>query len=374
MDAEPGSPGDTPRDQEETATEAGTDSIHAHARNSSVSPDTAHRSSPTAQPNLTTEDRIEEGVVIRSPGSWYEVQVGSDIIRAQIRGKFRLNERLSTNPIAVGDRVTLRVHASQASDSQELALIIDIHDRTNKLARRAAGRRPGVEHVIVANVDFAWAVQSILLPKLNAGFIDRFIVMAEYHGIRSGLIFNKADLISDSIRDAVESYRDLYRSLGYTVLFTSTKTGEGIDELREVLTGQTTVLTGPSGVGKSSLINAIQPGLNVRTDEVSTKTKKGRHITSNASLYPLNDGGFLIDTPGLREFGIVDVAPEEVGHYFVEFRPFLDECHFPNCTHDHEPGCAVITAVESGQVDGERWLSYINILNSVRSGDGDVGR
>ncbi len=343
------------------------------SRSISDRPDPHSRQEVERGTNPESEERIVDGVVIRSPGSWYEVQVGLEIVRAQIRGKFRLNERLATNPIAVGDRVTLRIH-SQDSTQQQLALITKIHERKNRLVRRAAGRRPGLEHVIVANVDFAWAVQSILLPKLNPGFIDRFFVMAEYHDIKAGLIFNKVDLMSEAIRDAVESYRELYRSLGYTVLFTSTKSGHGIEELRELLSGQTTVLTGPSGVGKSSLINAIQPDLNVRTAEVSAKTRKGRHITSNATLYPLQSGGFLIDTPGLREFGIVDVKPEEVGHHFVEFRPYLNDCRFPNCTHDHEPDCAIIKNVEQGLIDEERWLSYINILASVKSGDGDVGR
>ena len=319
---------------------------------------------------------LETGVVIRSPGSWYEVQVGRDVYRAQIRGKFRLEERLATNPIAVGDRVTIRPETNPSESAPHgSALIVEIHERTNKLTRRAAGRRPGLEHVIVANVDFAWAVQSILLPKLNPGFIDRFIVMAEYHGIPAGLIFNKADLLTDPIREAVESYRELYQGLGYPVLMTSTKTGEGIGDLQSQLTRKTTVLTGPSGVGKSSLINAARPDLQVRTAEVSSRTRKGRHITSNATLYPLDAGGFLIDTPGLREFGIVDITPEELAHYFVEFRPFLGECRFPNCTHDHEPDCAVIRAVEQGgPIDEERWLSYLNILASVRHGDGDVGR
>ena len=307
------------------------------------------------------------GVVIRSTGSYYEVQVGGEIIRARIRGRFRLTRTGETNPIAVGDRVELTI-------SHDVATIESIEPRTNRLVRRAAGRRVGVEHVLVANVDFAWAVQSTFLPKLNPGFVDRFLVMAAREEIPAGILINKSDLITDKARDAIAFWKELYSGLGYPVLYTSTVTGEGIAELAALLADRTTVFSGASGVGKSSLINCLDPDLKIRTGSVSEKTKKGKHVTTNATLYTLSAGGRIIDTPGLREYGVIDIEPWELGHYFVEFAPFLQQCRFPTCTHDHEPDCAVVAAMEEGLISDVRWASYLNILASIQKGEADVGR
>jgi ribosome biogenesis GTPase / thiamine phosphate phosphatase len=315
-----------------------------------------------------TETRTYEGVVIRSTGSWYEVMSGSEVISATVRGKFRLQEQESTNPVAVGDRVTLRLNEDGTG------VIVAIHERKNRLSRRAAGRRVGMEHIMVANVDAAWIVQSIRMPKINPGLIDRFLVIAEYSDIPAGIIFNKLDLMKPQDQDAVGFLHEMYSQLGYPVLLMSALTREGTDVLRDALVHRVSVVTGPSGVGKSALLNVVEPDLLLKTNVVSEKTQKGRHTTTFVALYPLSSGGFVVDTPGIREFGIVDMAPEDLGHCFVEFRPHVSDCHFPNCTHDHEPGCAVKEAVERDEIKEERHASYLNILDSLRMGEKDVGR
>lgn len=323
---------------------------------------------PGPAPDSPDKPTFLEGTVIRATGSWYDVQAGDRVIPSKVRGRFRLEVTETTSPVVVGDRVTLRLN------DDGTGLITEIHPRKNELKRRAAGRRIGMVHVIAANIDAAWVIQSIRQPKINPGFIDRFLVMAGVHDIPAGIVFNKLDLMKPADRDAVFFLRDLYAGLGYPVLMTSVKTGEGLDALAKALKGRVSVVSGPSGVGKSSLLNAIEPGLNLRIGDVSQKTQKGRHTTTYAALYPLSFGGFVVDTPGLREFGLVDLDPSDLGHYFVEFRPYLPACHFPNCTHDHEPGCAVKEAVERDEITPERYESYLNILHSLRLGEKDVGR
>ncbi|ARA92471.1 ribosome small subunit-dependent GTPase A [Rhodothermaceae bacterium RA] len=323
---------------------------------------------PTSSETASASPTYLEGTVIRSTGSWYDVQTDRGVVPSRVRGKFRLEEQDVTNPVAVGDRVTIRL------EPDDSGLITEIHPRRNQLSRRAAGRRVGLEHVIAANIDMAWAVQSVRLPKINPGFIDRFIVMAEVNEITPGLVINKTDLLREKDRAEIDALHDLYAGLGYTVLRTSTVTGEGVEAFREALRDRTSVVAGPSGVGKSSLLNAVEPGLGLRTGEVSLKTRKGRHTTTYASLLPLSFGGFVVDTPGIREFGLIDLDPADLGHYFREFKPYLHDCHFPNCTHDHEPDCAVKAAVEEGHITEARYTSYLNILDSLHLGERDVGR
>lgn len=306
-----------------------------------------------------------EGLVTRSTGSWYTVRTddGEDV-QARIRGKFRLEalELDETNPLAVGDRVRLRI------EDDETGLVVAIAPRENQLSRRAAGHRARSEHVIVANVDRAWCVQATFQPKLNSGFVDRFFVAAEASHIPAGLIINKADLIEGNERaqEALGFWRDLYESLGYPVLFTSAETGTGVADFRQRLEGNVSVVSGPSGAGKSSLLNAVDPALDLRVGEVSEKTNKGKHTTTFATLFEVA-GGWVADTPGIREFGIWGMTPEELGGYFVEFLPFLDGCRFPDCTHDHEPGCAVQEAVDDEHITPERYGSYLQMLESVRA-------
>jgi len=326
-----------------------------------MSTDPFSASSPAAAVRL-------DGVVIRSTGSWYDVQVRDRVVPSKMRGRFRLEEQEVTNPVAVGDRVTIRLNPD------ETGLITTIHDRKNKLSRRAAGRRIGLEQILVANVDMVWIIQAARLPRPNPGFIDRVLVTAEAHDIEAGLIFNKKDLVRKKDRAYLDFLQHLYGDLGYPVLATSARTGEGVDLLREALKDRTSVVTGPSGVGKSTLLNATEPGLDLRTGAVSAKTRKGRHTTAHAALFPLSDGGFVVDTPGIREFGVLDLEPWELSHHFRDFRPYLEHCRFPTCTHDHEPGCAVKEAVLDDALTEARYYSYLNILHSIRMGEKDVGR
>ena len=313
-------------------------------------------------------DQFVGGVVLRSTGSWYDVQADERVVPSKVRGKFRLEEQEVTNPVAVGDHVTIRLNPD------DTGLITAIHERKNKLSRRAAGRRVGREQVIVANIDAVWIIQSIRLPKPNPGFIDRVLVTAEAHDIDAGVVFNKIDLMRPKDRAALDFLAALYTDLGYQVLLTSAMTGEGVEAFRAVLADQTNVVTGPSGVGKSTLLNAVEPGLDLRTGEVSAKTRKGRHTTTHAALFPLSDGGFVVDTPGIREFGVLDLEPWELSHHFPEFREPLEHCRFPTCTHDHEPGCAVKEAYLDDLITEERYYSYLNILHSIHLGEKDVGR
>ena len=284
------------------------------------------------------------------------VETDDGIVEASSRGRLRLSRTDTTNPVAIGDRVSVTLTGETS------AVIEEIHPRDNALCRRAAGRKKGMAQIIAANVDFAWIVASVVQPRINPGLIDRFLVMAEADKIPAGIIINKIDLANNE--SSIFEWHDLYEGIGYPVLLTSAITGEGISGLRQSLKERVTLFTGMSGVGKSSLLNKIDKTLNLPTGEVSAKTNKGRHITTFSTAYPFQ-GGYLIDTPGIREFGIVEVSAEELSHYFIEFRPFLDECRFPNCTHAHEPDCAVADALDAGEISGHRYASYLNILDSL---------
>lgn len=304
----------------------------------------------------------------RSTGSWYDVRVGARTVPCKVRGRFRLEESDETNPVVVGDRVSIR---ELPDDS---GVIEDVHERDTVLVRRAAGRRVGATQVIAANVDRAWVVQSVDFPRFNPGFVDRFLVMAEVHRIRAGIVVNKSDLLDRRTTGPVMDWVDLYRAIGYPVLLASAITGHGIAEFASELSGHVTVVAGPSGVGKSTLLNAVDPSLDLRTGGVSLKHRKGMHTTTHAVLLPVSGGGYVADTPGLREFGLVDLDPPHLSHYFREIEPFVNDCRYPGCTHDHEPGCRVAEAVSDGLVSEERYASYLGMLASLHLGDRDVGR
>ena len=305
-----------------------------------------------------------EGVVTRSTGSWYDVRVEDRTIPSRVRGKFRLTRQDVTNPVAVGDRVTLRINEEDGT-----GFITEIHERSNKLSRRAAGHRTGEEHVMVANVDRVWIMQSVDRPRFNPAFIDRLLVAASVNELPAGLIINKLDLMTPAEQPTVMDLHLRYDDLGYPVLLTSATENVGLDRVREVLQDQTSVITGPSGTGKSSLLNAIEPGLDVETGEVSDSTRKGTHTTTHAELHPLSFGGFVVDTPGIREFGVRDVHPKDLAHFFPDLAPYVNACKFHDCTHDHEPGCAIKDAVERGRIHPERYESYLHILESLQEAE-----
>ncbi len=308
------------------------------------------------------------GRVIRSTGSWYEVQTSDGVISCTIRGKFRLSETDVTNPVVVGDLVDIELN------DDKTGVIGTIRERRNKLTRRAAGRRAGREHVIVSNIDSAWMIQSVKLPKISPGFIDRFLVMAGIHKITPGLVINKIDLLDARLSKDVDHIQQIYTDLGIPVERVSATSGEGVSSLMDQMRDKTSVFVGPSGAGKSTLLNHIQPSLGLRTGEISESSRKGRHTTTRVEMYPLGGSGFVADTPGLREFGLVDLRPDELGYFFVEFERYRTECRFPNCTHDHEPGCEVKLAVDSGGISEERYRSYRNILSALDLGEKNVGR
>ena len=341
--------------------------VNAPSTTSSSAPPAGPVPTGDAEQSTESDEEHRTGTVVSSTGSWYEVQTAGGLVSSKASGKLRLRDEDVTNPLAVGDRVTLRI-----SPEDGTGYITAIHERENALTRRAAGRRAGQRHVIVANVDAAWAVQAVRRPRLNPGFLDRFLVMAAVCDIPAGIIFNKTDLTRPEDEERVASLRALYEDLGYLVLMTSATEGEGVAAVKDALEGRLSVLSGPSGAGKSTLLNAIEPGLGLRTGAVSDKTNKGRHTTTHAALYPLTDladGSFVADTPGIREFGILDLEPDELCHFFVEFFDYLDGCKFIDCTHDHEPGCAIKEAVEAGEIDERRYESYLNILQSLREGE-----
>lgn len=315
----------------------------------------------SAPSSCDSDESPVEGTVTRSTGSWYDVRVGNRVIPSRVRGKFRLTRSDVTNPVAVGDRVTLRIN-----DEDGTGFITDIHERSNKLSRRAAGHRPGEEHVMVANVDRIWVMQSVKRPRFNPAFIDRLLVAAAVNEIPAGLIINKMDLMGPEEQPAVMDLHLRYDNLGHPVLATSAVAGTGMEQVREALQDQTSVITGPSGTGKSSLLNAIEPGLDVETGEVSESTRKGTHTTTHAELHPLSCGGYVVDTPGIREFGLRDVHPKDLAHFFPDLAPYVNACKFSDCTHDHEPGCAIKKAVEYGRVHPDRYESYLHILESLQ--------
>lgn len=306
-----------------------------------------------------SQSTLREGIIIESTGSWAQVLSDGEIISSRLVGKQRLQEDETTHPIAVGDRVSIALQEDQTGTIQE------IHERKNSIPRLSTHTRKQAQ-VLVANLDMAWVVQAVKDPRPKPGFIDRFLVTCEAYGVPAGIILNKKDLMGRKEASTARWLESLYTSLGYPVLVCSAETGEGLDELTAALKGKISALIGPSGTGKSSLLNRIDPGLDRRTSEISSYTGKGRHTTTFAQLVPLSFGGMIADTPGIKEFGLVDIEPWELSLFFPEMVDPRQECKFNTCTHEHEPGCGVMKAFEEGKIDAERYHSYLMILESLR--------
>lgn len=302
---------------------------------------------------------MQKGRVIQSTGSWYKVDTGGEIIQSRLPGRFRLEEKQVTNPIAVGDWVEISMNDDGTGTIEE------IKERENYITRQATHGRRG-EHILVANLDQAYVVQSIKKPKLKEGFIDRFLVTCEAYEVKPGIIINKMDLAKKQDAEYAEDLKFLYEDLGYELLTTSIEDEASLELLKNVLSDQTSVFIGPSGVGKTSLLNAIDPSYSEKVGEISDYSNKGKHTTTFAKLIELSNGGFLADTPGIREFGLFNIEPWELSLYFPEMLEPRQECKFNTCTHLHEPGCGVIAAFERAEIDPGRYNSYINMLESLQ--------
>lgn len=299
-----------------------------------------------------------DGIVVKSTGSWYEVMKPSgEIINCRLKGKFRLQGLKHTNPVTVGDKINYEMEPNS-----ENGVIFSIEPRKNYIIRKSSNLSKQT-HIIASNIDQAILMVTIAFPNTSLGFIDRFLVTAEAYHIPTTIIFNKVDLCTNGLEDVLQETIDLYhKKVGYAYLKTSVNDKIGLDEVKELLQNKTTLVAGHSGVGKSSLLNAIEPNLNLRTGIISKTSFNGQHTTTFAQMHPLSFGGFIIDTPGIREFGVVDLNNAELSHYFKEMKPFIGKCKFNNCQHIHEPQCAVLEALEAGQIPAERYQSYLSIM------------
>ena len=297
------------------------------------------------------------GLVIKNTGSWYVVKTDDGVeINCKIKGNFRLKGIRTTNPIAVGDLVTILPNADGT------AFITAIDTRKNYIIRRSSNLSKEA-HIIAANVDQALLIVTLAHPITSTTFVDRFLATAEAYRIPAVIVVNKIDLLSEEEdKEYLEAWSYLYKSIGYKVLEVSAETGEGIDKLNALLDGKITLLSGNSGVGKSTFINRIMPDLNLRTAEISTTHDTGMHTTTFSEMFPLPHGGYLIDTPGVKGFGTIDFDRHEVAHFFPEIFEIAQDCRFGNCTHTHEPGCAVLNALEESRIAQSRYNSYLSIL------------
>ena len=282
-----------------------------------------------------------------------------NLFPAVLRGKVRLAAGSSTNPVAVGDQV--RFEYEKEPDEMHPAVITEILDRKNHLIRKSTNLSRQ-SHVIAANLDRAFLVVTLYFPEVKLPFLDRQLVTCGVFGIPATIVLNKVDLYRDEAPEQIEAFKSIYTDAGYRVVETSARTGEGIDALRELCKDQVVLFSGESGVGKSSIIKAIDPGLNPKTGEISLAHLQGKHTTSLYEMYPISSGGYVIDTPGLRGFGLYGLEKDEISKYFPEMLRVADECRFVPCTHTHEPGCAVKEAVEQGLISPERYNSYLGML------------
>lgn len=299
-----------------------------------------------------------KGRVIQSTGSWYLVDTEEGIIESRLPGRFRLSEKEVTNPVSVGDWVDL-VRNEDGSGNIER-----IHERENYITRQATHGKRG-EQILVANLDQACVIQSIKKPRLKEGFIDRFLVTCEAYEVKPVIILNKMDLAGSGGLEYAQELKELYTGLGYPFMTCSIQDKESLEQLKQLLKDQTSAFIGPSGVGKTSLINAIDPHFNLKVGEVSDFSNKGKHTTTFARLIPLSFGGFIADTPGIREFGLVNIEPWELSLFFPEMLEPRTYCQFSNCTHEHEPKCGVAEAYERGEIAPSRYESYLNMLDSL---------
>ncbi len=300
---------------------------------------------------MTPLAKTLDGLVIRAQSGFLVVRTDDGDYTCRLRGRLKKGEQ-EGDRVAVGDRVTITPHKDGSG------VIENVHERTAELARVRTGLKREYRQILLANPDQIVIVFACAQPEPSLRMLDRFLVIAEKQQVEALIVANKVDLVS---RATARAAFGLYANLGYPLVFTSARTGEGLDELASALKGKLSALTGPSGVGKSSLLNAIQPNLGLQVREVSDATSKGRHTTRVRQLFPLDLGGYVADTPGIRSLALWDTEPEELDAYFVEMRELVADCQFSDCTHTHEPGCAVLAAVEAGRVAPQRYQSYLRL-------------
>jgi ribosome biogenesis GTPase len=303
---------------------------------------------------------IFTGKVIKSTGSWYSVMYDKGgNVNCRLKGIFRTKGIVATNPISVGDVVDFTLE-----DNNDTGIIINIHPRKNYLIRKATNLSK-VTHIIAANIDQVVIIVSLIKPRTSTGFIDRILTTAEAYHIPAVIIFNKLDLYNDSANSKLELLKNTYENAGYGCLVTSVPEKIRLKEFQAIIQGKTSLLSGHSGVGKSALINSVDSSLNLKTGEISEYHNKGTHTTTFANMFPLKFGGFVIDTPGIKEFGLVEFDRVELGQRFPEIRNLMHKCKFNNCLHVNEPGCAVIEAVKKGGIVEFRYTNYLNMLDSI---------
>ena len=300
------------------------------------------------------EQQRIEGVVISSTGSWYRVSTENGDIDCRIRGRLRLKGIRSTNPVVVGDRVVVE-------PDDESSAIVEILPRRNYIIRRASNLSKE-SHIIGANIDRALLIVTLHSPSTPVEFVDRFLVTCEAYNVPVTIVLGKADTLVGEHEAEAEEFTAIYKDAGYDIVRLSSTTGEGIDEIRELLKGHTTLIAGNSGVGKSTLVSTIDPALDIRTGEISESHHKGKHTTTFSTMYRI-DEGYIIDTPGIKGFGLIDIDSKELCRYFPEMMRLAPDCRFYNCTHTHEPGCAVQEGVKKGIVAWSRYESYLKILD-----------
>lgn len=302
------------------------------------------------------------GLVYRSTGSWYVVRDEAGIVwNARIKGKMKIDDEISsTNPIAVGDNVIFEVE----EEGTNTAIISGVADRNNYIIR-VSPHNKNQKHIVATNLDAALVMATITHPRTSNGFIDRFLVTAEAYHIPAIIVINKIDLLKEKHEVQLQEWKDMYEGAGYEVYPVIATNPNRLMALEERLQGRTTLFSGHSGVGKSTLINQLIPGLKLKTHMVSDWSGKGQHTTTFAEMFDLPDGGKIIDTPGVKEFGLIDMEREELSHYFPEMRAVLGNCRFNNCVHINEPGCAVKDAVNAGSISIDRYASYLGILDTI---------
>ena len=302
-----------------------------------------------------------QGIVYKSTGSWYNVKDHSGKMwNARIKGVFKLDGITSSNPIAVGDIVDFE----EENQNEQTVIITQIHDRKNYINRQSP-RAKSQQHIIAANIDQSLLIATIKEPRTSQGFIDRFLVACEMYHVPAVILFNKTDLYKEKDLAKFEKMKEVYEKIGYKVASTSLKLGQNMDHLETVLKDKITLVSGHSGVGKSTFINAVIPNASIKTQNISGWSGKGQHTTTFAEMYELAFGGKIIDTPGMKEFGLIGLERQELSGYFPEMKQRLNDCQFNNCLHINEPGCAVKQAVVDEQIDEERYISYYNILESI---------